>query len=163
MINLTRITHIMPHVVRSGLPMSARACGSRAGDDEGAKMLGHRHPFNPTPWDDLVAPYAALADENHDYRNMAAIVSSVVAGGATDKLAASTSHDDLLVVPLPIQEVPYDLVSVRTTDSARVVIEHVCVTGRNDRIERDVSEGVPLFWRFMIEKFGLAGPELERG
>ena len=38
-----------------------------------------------------------------------------------------------------------------------VLIEHLSVTGRNDRIERPVDEAVPLFWRFMIEKF-VVGP-----
>jgi hypothetical protein len=36
---------------------------------------------------------------------------------------------------------PYDLVAA--------------VTGRNDRIERQVDEAVPLFWRFVTEKFGV--------
>jgi hypothetical protein len=31
------------------------------------------------------------------------------------------------------------------------------MTGRSNRIERPVDEAVPLFWRFMIEKFGV-GP-----
>jgi hypothetical protein len=29
------------------------------------------------------------------------------------------------------------------------------VTDRNDRIGRPVADAVPLFWRFMIEKFGV--------
>jgi hypothetical protein len=29
------------------------------------------------------------------------------------------------------------------------------VTGYDDRIERPASDAVPLFWRFMIEKFGV--------
>jgi hypothetical protein len=37
----------------------------------------------------------------------------------------------------------------------KVRIEHLSVTGRNDRIERPVDESVALFWRFMIEKFGV--------
>ena len=141
--------------------MSGRACGSSAGDDGPVKTLGWPHPFKPRPWDELVAFYAASADEHQNLRHMSAIVGSVVATGATAELAACTSHFDLLVVPLPIQEPPYDLVSVRTTDSARVLIEHLSVTGRNDAIERDVSEAVPLFWRFMIEKFGIAGQDRE--
>jgi len=29
------------------------------------------------------------------------------------------------------------------------------VTGHNDRIERPVADAVPLFWRFMIAKYGV--------
>jgi hypothetical protein len=36
-----------------------------------------------------------------------------------------------------------------------VLIEHLSITGRNDRIERPVAEAVPLFWRFLVEKFGV--------
>ena len=37
-----------------------------------------------------------------------------------------------------------------------VVIEHESATGHLDRIERPSGEAVPLFWRFVIEKFGIA-------
>lgn len=36
-----------------------------------------------------------------------------------------------------------------------VFIEHRSVTGHDDGIFRDGAEAVPLFWRFMIEKFGV--------
>jgi hypothetical protein len=36
-----------------------------------------------------------------------------------------------------------------------VLIEQQSLTGHDDRIERLASEAVPLFWRFMIEKFGV--------
>jgi hypothetical protein len=32
---------------------------------------------------------------------------------------------------------------------------HLSLTGRNDRIERPIAEAIPLFWRFVIEKFGI--------
>ncbi len=34
------------------------------------------------------------------------------------------------------------------------------VTGHDDQIARPVAEAVPLFWRFMIEKFGV-DPEVQ--
>ncbi|SDS81377.1 hypothetical protein SAMN04515669_1995 [Jiangella sp. DSM 45060] len=37
-----------------------------------------------------------------------------------------------------------------------MVIEEQSVTGHDDIIERPAAEAVPLFWRFMIEKFGIA-------
>jgi hypothetical protein len=36
-----------------------------------------------------------------------------------------------------------------------VVVEHLSVTGRHDRITRPMLEAVPLFWQFMIEKLGV--------
>jgi hypothetical protein len=36
-----------------------------------------------------------------------------------------------------------------------VLIEHVSLTGHDDRIERPAVDAVPLFWRFMSEKFGV--------
>jgi hypothetical protein len=69
-----------------------------------------------------------------------------------------------MVVAQPIPEPPYDLVAVRTPPEGRVRIEHMAVTGLRDKIERPANEAVPLFWRFMIEKFGVRpdGHHLER-
>ena len=47
-------------------------------------------------------------------------------------------------------------VAVRPPAAGKVVIESSSVTGRIDRIEPPVAETVPLFWRFMIEKFGVS-------
>jgi len=40
------------------------------------------------------------------------------------------------------------------TDGA-VLIEHRSITGHDDKITRPSAEAVTLFWRFMIEKFGI--------
>jgi hypothetical protein len=37
-----------------------------------------------------------------------------------------------------------------------VVIEHLPATGNNERISRPADEAVRLFWRFVVEKFGIA-------
>jgi hypothetical protein len=37
-----------------------------------------------------------------------------------------------------------------------VIIEHLSTTGYNDLVDRPVADAVPLFWRFMIEKFGIS-------
>lgn len=47
--------------------------------------------------------------------------------------------------------------SVRVVRPGTVVVEHLSTTGRDDRVERPVSDAVPLFWRFVTEKFGIAG------
>lgn len=68
---------------------------------------------------------------------------------------------DLIVVPTPIPEPPYGVVVVRAPGSIRepamgfVRIEHLSTTGHDDVIDRPVIDAVPLFWRFMIEKFGV--------
>jgi hypothetical protein len=68
---------------------------------------------------------------------------------------------DLIVVPKPIAEPPYGVVAVRAPNSIHpprdnhVLIEHLSVTGHDDRIERPAADAVPLFRRFMIEKFGV--------
>ena len=69
-------------------------------------------------------------------------------------LAGCTSMTDLIVVARPISPPPLDVVIVRHVHGS-VTIEHVTHIGRNDRIERAVPEAVALFWRFMIEKFGV--------
>jgi hypothetical protein len=92
---------------------------------------------------------------------MSEIVKSVLASGQTNALAASTSMHDLIVVPTPIPEPPYGVVAVRAPGSLRepaaglVRIEHLSVTGHDDVIDRPVADAVPLFWRFMIEKYGI--------
>lgn len=104
----------------------------------------------------------AMATEHEEFRHMEAIVRSVLDSDAADRLAAYTSMHDLIVVDVPIPEPPYGVVTVRAPDSlhapsvGQVMIEHMSVTGHNDRIERPVAEAVPLFWRFMIEKYGVA-------
>jgi len=81
---------------------------------------------------------------------------------AAERLAAYTSMHDLIVVDVPIPDPPYGVVAVRAPGSIRsprsghVLIEEMSLTGNNDRIERPVDEAVALFWRFMIEKFGVS-------
>jgi hypothetical protein len=122
---------------------------------------GWPYRFEQRPWDEIGTEFAAFAERHLQFEHMSAIVKSVRSSGAEDYLVAFTSMHDLMVVAQPIQELPYDLVAVRapgspgTPSDGHVVIEHLSVTGRNDRIERPVSEAVPLFWRFMIEKFGV--------
>lgn len=102
-----------------------------------------------------------MADRHAQFQHMSDIVKSVLASGRTEALAGCTSMHDLMVVPTPIPEPPYGLVAVRAPGSLRepatglVRIEHLSVTGHDDAIERPVADAVPLFWRFMIEKFGV--------
>src|ERR1700743_3587992 len=105
-----------------------------------------------------------MTAEYPQYAHMAAIAHSVLDEGAADLLAGCTSMHDIMVVPRPIMDPPYDLVAIRAPGSMRppsdghVFIEPLPTTGRNDRMERPVADAVPLFWRFMIEKFGAHPP-----
>lgn len=69
--------------------------------------------------------------------------------------------NDLIVRGRPIPDPPVDVVAVRAPGSpirvppGTVLIEHLSTTGHDDRITRPAGEAVPLFWRFMIEKFGV--------
>jgi hypothetical protein len=92
---------------------------------------------------------------------MADIVESVIRSDAVGLLAGCTSMHDLVVVPRPLPDPPYGAVIIRAPGSlvepkvGEVIIEHTSVTGRHDLIARPVAEAVPLFWRFVIEKYGI--------
>jgi hypothetical protein len=102
-----------------------------------------------------------MADRHVEFRHMSDIVRSVLASDQNGALAACTSMHDLIVVPMPIPESPYGVVAVRAPGSIHrpatgfVRIEHLSTTGHDDVIDRPVADAVPLFWRFMIEKFGV--------
>jgi hypothetical protein len=130
--------------------------------------MGRRTPFQPWPWPDLADKFRDAARRYPNCEHMVDVVDSIIAAGAEDRLAGSSSGHisivELLVVPRPLPEPPYDVVAVRSPKSFRiksapgcVLIEHLTCSGHNERIERPASEAVPLFWRFMIEKYGIGG------
>ena len=111
---------------------------------------------NPQDWATIAEK---LYGDAPQFEHLRAIVQSVMDAGLDDKLAVKTSMFDLLVTERPVRPQPFELIKVyspnqRTPDS--VEIEHLSITGRNDRIIRPVSETVPLFWRFVSEKFGVS-------
>lgn len=122
---------------------------------------GQTSPFIERPWDELADVWSERARSGVPVAHLVAIVESVIAAGAATQLAAASSLYDLIVVDRPIPEPPHSMVivrspvSVRPSAAGKVVIEHCSLTGRIDRIERPTSDAVPLFWRFMIEKFGI--------
>ena len=89
------------------------------------------------------------------------IVDSVVAHGADQVLALTTSMNDLIVAPSPVAGPPIDVVAVRAPGSWRrhapgtILIEYLSTMGRNTEIERPENEALPLFWRFMETEFGI--------
>jgi hypothetical protein len=133
-----------------------------------ARSRGWPH-FPPRPWAVLHAEYGDLVVQLPTLRHVLAVVESVLEVGADRDLAASTSLRDLMVRPLPLGDPPYDLVVVRSPISmvrvapGTVIVEHVSATGHDDRVVRPVAEAVPLFWRFMIEKYGVDPAAYARG
>jgi hypothetical protein len=123
---------------------------------------GETTAFIARPWNEVAAQWSEVAKSGAPVEHVVAIVNSVIAAGATDKLAAAASTYDLTVTTRPLPEPPYSVVTVRSPRSVRppapgkVVIEHRALTGRLERIERPVADAVPLFWRFMVEKFGVS-------
>ena len=89
------------------------------------------------------------------------IVASVVESEAASELGYATSMWDLIVTPIPVVSLPVDVVVVRGESGVgkvrpgHVRIEHLPLVGLEDSIERPVSEAVPLFWRFIREKYGI--------
>lgn len=96
-----------------------------------------------------------------------AVVRSVGDSDLGDELVGTTSMHDLIVAQSPGAPPPVPVLIVRVQGSTRrpeaspghVIIEHWSSTGHNDLIERPVAEAVPLFWRFVREKFGLVVPD----
>ena len=120
---------------------------------------GWPYPFRPEPWEELAERYADLMGHLPKFAHMLSIIDSVRRSSAHAELGVFTSMHDLMIRPLPATDPPYDLVAVRAPGSLRriksgsVLIEHLSTTARDDCIERPVAEAVPLFWRFVAEKF----------
>jgi hypothetical protein len=125
------------------------------------RTAGQPYPFRVRPWNDIGVFLGNMAERDASFEYMVAIIDSVLSTGSTAVLAGTTWMHDLAVVPIPILPPPYGVVVVRAPGSlsaprdGQVLIEHLSVTGHDDRIERPVADAVPLFWRFVVEKFGI--------
>ena len=120
--------------------------------------------FRVREWADIRSFLAEMAARNPSLGYLVDIVDSVLVGERASALCATTSMHDLIVSTMPVPDPPFGVIAVRAPGSVRppsdgnVLIEHLSVTGHNDRIERPAAEAVPLFWRFAIEKFGTQPP-----
>jgi hypothetical protein len=107
------------------------------------------YPFNPTSWAEIARRFEAMALAHPELRHMSEIVESVIASGLTDRLAATTSMHDLLVVRQPIPEPPADFIAVRAPGSlarprsGEVIIEHLTPNGPDAELISACIEGGP--------------------
>lgn len=114
--------------------------------------------FPVLPWADIVGFYERIADRGGVWISpMLRIAQSVIAEGATDDLMAHTSMHDLVVtVPPRRLQAETDYVRVALLAQERGVrIWHRPIVGASDDLSRPADEAVALFWRFMIEKYGI--------
>jgi hypothetical protein len=119
----------------------------------------HR-PFLALPWAELADRYWQLADSAPELLSIIEIIDSVIAVRAEAALAANRTIGALNVVSVDAAEPPYAVVSVSVFPPGRsapamVQVEHVSCSGLAEVVVRPAEEAVPLFWRFVIEKFGI--------
>jgi hypothetical protein len=121
------------------------------------------YPFGERSWAEIRSDLDEMAVGHPEFRYVADVADSVVGSGGDRLLAGSTSMHDLVVVPRPVGAHVRELIAVRAPGSLRppsvvghVRIEHLTSTGHDESIERPSAEAVPLFWRFVLEKYGIA-------
>lgn len=122
---------------------------------------GWPHAFRVRPWEDIASFLDGMTERDASFAYLSAIIQSVLDSQSRPLLAGTTSMHDLVVTTTPVPEPPLDVVIVRAPSSlhrpspGNVLIEQQSLTGHDDLIERPAAEAVPLFWRFMIEKYGV--------
>lgn len=108
-------------------------------------------------WEDVARWMWELAETSSERLPMALLANSVLASGVADQLLVNTSMHDLLVAASePEHWTGADVIQVHLLPGL-VRISHLSTTGRLEKIDRDPDETVPLFWRFVREKFGIVG------
>jgi hypothetical protein len=117
--------------------------------------------FRPRPWPEIREFLAGPAAKAPEFSFLVEIVDSIERSDRAGDLCGMTSMHDLVVTSAPLRPPPFDVIVVRAPGSIRppssgcVLVEHLSVTGHDDRIERPTTDAVRLFWRFVTEKFGL--------
>lgn len=123
---------------------------------------GWPYPWGKSvPWPDLADRYRVLATDIPATAPVLAVIESVIENGMEGRLTACTSMHDLMVTTEPPTPPPIDVIFVRSVGSRKsqdgqVTIEHTASSGLRERITRPEGEVLPLFWRFVLEKYGLS-------
>ncbi|MEQ1698766.1 MAG: hypothetical protein ABMA25_01590 [Ilumatobacteraceae bacterium] len=124
-------------------------------------LFGFQYEFHERSWAELLDFHAPIWAKAPKGQYLVDIIESVIASGRSEELPVTSSMLDLVVVGRPVPDPPMDVLFVRAPGSLHrpklgcVLIEYEAVSGRDTRIERPVADAVPLFWRFVAEKFGV--------
>ena len=125
------------------------------------RTAGHPYDLHPSPWPILRAKAAELSQNSPEHDYLVSVLDSVIESDAADQLVGTFWMLDLAVAAAPVRPAPIELILVRGSGSVRpppsglVRIEHLSVSGHNDVVDRPPSEALPLFWRFVKEKYGI--------
>ena len=114
-------------------------------------------PFVIDPWSDVEQRYNELVPlHGIDFLTpMLWLTQSIVDQGAAKKLVAFTSMHELVITAAPISSEPDWLrVSVGPLGTVRIAHRKSWAATEGDVVIRPVDEILPLFWRFVIEKWG---------
>ncbi len=119
-------------------------------------------PFKAKDWAALAAEYRELVEGDlPQLAPVLSVIESVIENRMDTQLAVTTSLRDLAITTAPPQEPPVDVIVVRSAVSGAppatgtIAIDHVATTGLSEHIVRPEAETLPLFWRFVAEKYGL--------
>lgn len=114
------------------------------------------------PWPFVGRSWRETLDEYHEHADwptlapLRSVLESVVDNQMEDRLALKTSMWDLLITSAPPSGPPVDIIVVRQPERRdEITIEHWATSGKTERITRPADEVLPLFWRFVLEKYGI--------
>lgn len=128
------------------------------------------HP-STTPWmnwreyeKEWMPFFRELSDQSDAYAAHVAIIASIKNSGLADQFVANSGMIDrtLRVALVSIDPPLRESISVCgsswnfTPPPGHVRIRHESFSGMVEDVERPIVEAVPLFWRFVAEKFGIA-------
>ena len=127
----------------------------------GVLKEGHMPPFRGRSWEEVRDWYAELGWPKLE--PLVDVVDSVLKCGGAERLVANTSMHDLWVARMVDDAAAsaVDVIEVCSSSSRRavrrgeVLVVHTSHSGHEEEISRPGSDAVPLFWRFVREKWGI--------
>ncbi len=128
---------------------------------QGVLKDGHVPPFRSLPWEEIRDWYAELGWPAVE--PLVAVVHSVLQCGGAERLVATTSMHDLWVARMVDGGAAsaVDVIKVCSASSmypvgrGEALVVHTAPSGQEEAVSRPASEAVPLFWRFVSEKWGI--------
>jgi hypothetical protein len=116
-------------------------------------------PFKARSWPDLRDRFWGLADLHPEQLAAVEIIDSVV-NCAADRLTGNYTIGGLHVADAAHRDPPYSVITIELYGRGAggvpaVAVWHVSTSGLREEIVKPIDSAVPLFWRFVFEKFGL--------